>query len=177
MSLRSPSPARTLSEGEVSSGDEEKAISTKHAHSRNSGVNTSTRLPSNGSSSRHSQARGGRDRSRSPYARDRDRSRSPYRANKPTSGEKRRREDDHYTKHGSDLRRFKVHYEDKDSRPRVRSGRDRDRSRSPCSIFRSITSSSSLISGESPLPSNWPAMACNAGLAVSRRKADTSGLS
>ncbi|KAI7219403.1 kinase-like protein [Hortaea werneckii] len=131
MSLRSPSPTRSLSEGEVSSGDEEKAISTKHAHSRNSGVNTSTRLPSNGSSSRHSQARGGRDRSRSPYARDRDRSRSPYRANKPTSGEKRRREDDHYTKHGSDLRRFKVHYEDKDSRPRARSGRDRDRSRSP----------------------------------------------
>ncbi|RMX82691.1 hypothetical protein D0867_16163, partial [Hortaea werneckii] len=131
MSLRSPSPTRSLSEGEVSSGDEEKAISTKHAHSRNSGVNTSTRLPSNGSSSRHSQARGGRDRSRSPYARDRDRSRSPYRASKPTSGEKRRREDDHYTKHGSDLRRFKVHYEDKDSRSRARSGRDRDRSRSP----------------------------------------------
>ncbi|KAK3679298.1 U4/U6 small nuclear ribonucleoprotein prp4 [Recurvomyces mirabilis] len=127
MSLRSRTNSPALSDGEVLSGDEEKAISTKATTSRNSTVNTSAR--SNGSSSRasrfpygstHPRHDGGgavrlpesaRDRSRSPYRKDR--SRSPYHAKKGTSGEKRSREDDHYdSKNGSDPRRFKIQYED-----------------------------------------------------------------
>lgn len=127
MSPRSPSP---LSEGEIASGDEEKAISTSTNKIRNSKVNMSTRLNS-GSSFRAAQLDGMdrlatdvsyhfRDddgpvkysRERSPYHRDRSRSRSPFRAVRPSSGEKRRHEDDHYNrKGGSDPRRFKVHYE------------------------------------------------------------------
>ncbi|KAK4542213.1 hypothetical protein LTR36_007061 [Oleoguttula mirabilis] len=131
--LRSQSPA--LSDGEVLSGDEEKAISTHADRDRDSKVNPSARHQ-NGSSSRASRpgadlsrdpyyhfrdAAGvvkyeppARERSRSPYRRDKSRSRSPFRADKPASGEKRRHEDDHYNaKGGSDSRRFKVHYEDK----------------------------------------------------------------
>ncbi|KAK5125803.1 hypothetical protein LTR85_012079 [Meristemomyces frigidus] len=131
--LRSQSPA--LSDGEVLSGDEEKAISTHTDRDRDSKVNPSARHL-NGSSSRASRqgadlsrdpyyhfrdAAGvvkyppsARERSRSPFRRDRSRSRSPYRADKVASGEKRRHEDDHYNaKGGSDPRRFKVHYEDK----------------------------------------------------------------
>ncbi|KAK5107099.1 hypothetical protein LTR62_001847 [Meristemomyces frigidus] len=134
MSLRSRTNSPALSDGEVLSGDEEKAISTTTAK-RNSSVNTSTR-PTNGSSSRawqkleersadpylHSRvdeasarlSQGRRERSRSPFRKERSRSRSPYRPGKAFSGEKRRREDDHYNvKAGSDTRRFKVHYEDK----------------------------------------------------------------
>jgi len=130
MSPRSPSPAS--SDGEVLSGDEEKAIST-HAHrDRNSKVNSSTRHLQNGSSSRasrpdplwglmndknyHFRNSGEeeipRKRSRSPYRRPR--SRSPYRAPKVAGGEKRGHDDDHYAVKGtSEPRRFKVHYEDK----------------------------------------------------------------
>ena len=136
MSPRSP----VRSDGEVSSGDEEKAITTHNAPAKNGQVNTSTRLPqTNGSSSRASRSgssglsqdpyyhfrdengnvnlpsRTSRERSRSPYRRERERSRSPYRAGKPASrsGEKRAREEDHYGKNGSDSRRHKVHYEDR----------------------------------------------------------------
>ncbi|KAK4974805.1 U4/U6 small nuclear ribonucleoprotein prp4 [Elasticomyces elasticus] len=137
MSLRSLSP--TLSNGEVLSGDEEKAISTHEHRDRDSKVNSSTRHLQNGSSSRASRQTylGGlskdlsyhfrdakdlkpRERSRSPYRNDRSRSRSPYRANKTSGGEKRQHDDDHYSaKGGSDPRRFKVHYED---RPGSRGG-------------------------------------------------------
>ena len=131
MSPRSQSP---LSEGEIVSGDEEKAISMKNNKLQDSKVNSSSRLTS-GSSSRAAQpssmerlatdknyhfreddipVRFSQEKSRSPYRRDRSRSRSPYRAGKPTSGEKRRHEDDHYNrKEGPDPRRFKVHYESK----------------------------------------------------------------
>ncbi|KAK3715872.1 U4/U6 small nuclear ribonucleoprotein prp4 [Vermiconidia calcicola] len=127
MSPRSPSP---LSEGEIVSGDEEKAISTSTNEDRDSRVNMSARL-SAGSSSRATQLPGVEGLMHDPYfhfrdddgvvryippeppsRRDRSRSRSPYRANKPGSGDKRRHEDDHYSrKAASDPRRFKVHYE------------------------------------------------------------------
>lgn len=126
MSPRSPS----LSEGEIVSEDEEKAISTSTNKIRDSKVNSSTRLSSE-SSSRAAQTDGMwrlrnepnhhfRDndavdmsaRQRQGYERDRSRSRSPYRASKPMSGEKRGHEDDHYNRRdASDPRRFKVHYE------------------------------------------------------------------
>lgn len=134
---RLPSASPALSDGEESSGDEEKAISTHADRHGDSKVNSSTRHQ-NGSSSRASRpgadlsrdpyyhfrdAAGvvkypptARERSRSPYrrSRSRSRSRSPYRADKLASGEKRRHEDDHYNaRGGSDPRRFKVHYEDK----------------------------------------------------------------
>ncbi|EMC92933.1 hypothetical protein BAUCODRAFT_96348 [Baudoinia panamericana UAMH 10762] len=131
---RSISGSPALSEGEVLSGDEEKAISTQTNHHDDGKVNTSTR-PHHGSSSRMprtglqqpGQFRSGnvrnpvtvaRVRSRSPYqkGKSRSRSRSPYRADRAAgsgSGEKRRRDDDHYgPKAGSDPRRFKVHYEE-----------------------------------------------------------------
>ena len=120
MSPRSPSPR---SEGEIVSGDEEKAISTSTDKIRDSKVNMSARLHS-GSSSRAAHPdemyQASTDVSHHfreangdvPYRRERSRSRSPYRAGKPTSGDKRRHEDDHYNrKSGSDPRRFKVHYE------------------------------------------------------------------
>ena len=122
------SPRSPVSDGEIVSEDEEKAIYTT-THARNSKVNGSTRLSKEASSrASHLDALSkdpsyhfrddspvrkprARDRSdsRSPYRADRDRSRSPYRAGKPVSGEKRRREDDHQK--GPDTRRFKVHYE------------------------------------------------------------------
>lgn len=113
-----------LSEGEIVSGDEEKAISTNAKQIRDSKVNMSTRLPS-GSSSRAPRSDGMKrlssdmhhhfrsDAAAAKYRRSRSRSRSPYRAGKPVNGDKRRHEDDHYNrKTGSDPRRFKVHYED-----------------------------------------------------------------
>ena len=133
MSPRSPSPLSEGEEGEIVSGDEEKAIRTSTNKPRDSKVNKSARLHS-GSSSRAAQLDGmdalmhdpnyhfrdrpvNTSRERSPYRRDRSRSRSPYRAGKPASGEKRRHEDDHYSrKAGSDPRRFKVHYEGGQSR-------------------------------------------------------------
>ncbi|KAK5132702.1 hypothetical protein LTR08_008746 [Meristemomyces frigidus] len=133
--LRSPSPA--LSDGEVVSGDEEKAISTNTGRAKDSRVNASARHQSASSSRAPRNGRdlskdpfyhfrddtgavtyqpGARERSKSPYRLDRARSRSPYRAGKSASGDKRRHEDDHYTAKGSsDPRRFKVHYEDKSS--------------------------------------------------------------
>lgn len=125
MSLRSLSP---LSEGEIVSGDEEKAIVTSTTKTKDGKVNMSARLHS-GSSSRAAQldgmmsrdpharvSNGGteepRERSRPPYRRDRARSRSPYRIDKASSGEKRRHEDDHYSHRAtSDSRRFKKYYE------------------------------------------------------------------
>ncbi|KAK5169605.1 U4/U6 small nuclear ribonucleoprotein prp4 [Saxophila tyrrhenica] len=128
MSPRSPSP---LSEGEIVSGDEEKAISTSTNAARDSKVNNSARLP-HGSSSRTSQSarmeglekesyyhsrRGGSMGNDVPGGvrtkRDRSRSRSPYRADRSSNGDKRKREDDHYgRKDVSDSRRFKTYYED-----------------------------------------------------------------
>lgn len=165
MSLRSRTGSP--SEGEVLSGDEEKAISTHASRDRDGMVNTSARpYGSSSRASRFSHGLGGRfgdlsadknfhfrdeddeisvrrarDRSRSPFRANRSRSRSPYRAAK-TSGEKRRRDDDHYAaRTGSDQRRHRIHYED---RPGSRDGsayrnhrsyaetdRSRDRSRSP----------------------------------------------
>ena len=136
---RSPS---SLSEGEIVSGDEEKAISTNASILRDSKVNQPPRLD-NGSSSRTAQFEGidglsndvnyhFRDadgtikssRERSPSRRDRSRSRSPYRAGKSVSGDKRRHEEDHYTRRGgSDPRRFKVHYEGPSRDPGHRSRR------------------------------------------------------
>ena len=126
MSLRSPSPLSE--EGEIVSGDEEKAISTSTNKIRDSKVNMSARLHS-GSSSRaahldgvlsrdsHFRESNGevklpRERLKSPYQREKSRSRSPYRVNKLAGGEKRRHEDDHYSrKTTSDPRRFKKYYE------------------------------------------------------------------
>lgn len=150
MSPRSPS----MSEGEVISGDEEKAIRTHTSKAPDSKVNGSARLH-HGSSSRASPHYGlthdpnynMRDEDRSvresrSNARDKSRSRSPYRVDKAPRGDKRRHEDDHYSnrKGGSDTRRFKVHYEggndqrdsSKHSRHSdpARDGRHRTRSRS-----------------------------------------------
>lgn len=132
MSPRSPSP---LSEGEIVSGDEEKAISTSTNTARNSKVNMSARHLS-GSSSRaarlggmEASAKGYENEAKraSPYTRDRSRSRSPYRASKPANGDKRRHEDDHYSrKTVSDPRRFKVHYE-KETRSRDTEEKSRHR--------------------------------------------------
>lgn len=140
MSSRSRPSSGRRSDGEGLSGDEEKAISTHAPRERDSKVNTSARTttalrPSSSSRpARHIYGDQTEDfyfhfresdgtmklphdaRSRSPYRRDRSRSRSPYRAAKSASGEKRRREDDHYSaKSVSDPRRFKVHYEDRPS--------------------------------------------------------------
>ena len=139
MSPRSPA---SLSEGEVSSGDEEKAISTTTSRAADGRVNKSTRLP-HGSSSRAPPLQGlstdinfhFRDedsdapaRGRHESLRDRSGSRSPYRANKAARIEKRRHEDDHYNhKSSSDPRRFKVHYEGDDS---AADHKQRDRRRS-----------------------------------------------
>lgn len=142
----------SVSEGEVSSGDEEKArISTKASAARDSRVNTSSRTH-HGSSSRASPLHGlmndphyhfrddngtVRDAGEA-FLRDRSRSRSPYRASQGARGDKRRHEDDHYNrKSGSDPRRFKVHYEggnatrDRNGSTRARRRDSRSRSRSP----------------------------------------------
>ncbi|KAK3050862.1 U4/U6 small nuclear ribonucleoprotein prp4 [Extremus antarcticus] len=113
MSPRSPSP---LSEGEIVSGDEEKAISTSTSSARDSKVNISARLPS-GSSSRASQGiqmgRPVRESYGMSRGQKRSRSRSPYRANKTANGDKRRHDDDYNSrKTVSDTRRFQPRYED-----------------------------------------------------------------